>query len=425
MSKNDIQKDDEDYWNSSEKHAFSFDQNNETENVFGISKSGTAQLLAGISNIEVSNTYLKHDIGSSNIKPLLSIINEPTLIAILNADKIYLTEEKPTTDPVITLRRILLGQPFTLEYYKSLANKTALLDAAIASGNGNAILIVIIFITKTLKPALVQRLLMDKPGAVDVYTHYLATRLLTNDVTDLLVMQGRSLDAAMINFDIIIKNTKDEVRLLQKLSKCFKTQFMSLQNCREIQYVHNYIKLLEWKAAVKNKKFNGDFEYDSSVLDCLRYLCKDHWSSSDDSIVSPLYLLHQHEITPRQYQKIALQSRISAQTWGDIDVLLLSKGWLGSQKLQTNLPIEDVLKILHKGKAPTAVLDKFLKYVDNIERRLQLARVLCCSKTVIEILATQGDRVSLLEYKDKLVPNSESYFFAEKTLSSPTIRWKS
>ncbi|KAF7993157.1 hypothetical protein HCN44_005938 [Aphidius gifuensis] len=415
MSKNDIQKDDEDYWNSSEKHAFSFDQNNEVENVFGISKSGTAQLRAGISNIEVSNTYFKHDTGSLNVKPLLSIINEPTLIAILNADKIYLSDEKPTTDPVITLRRILLGQPFTLEYYKSLGNKTALLDAAIAS-------------------ALVQRLLMDKPGAIDVYTHYLATRLLTNDITDLLTMQGRSLDAAMTNFNIIVKNTKDEVRLLQKLSKCFKTQFMNLQNCRETQFVHNYIKLLEWKTA-----------YDSSVLDCLRYSCKEHWSSSDDSIVSPFYLLHQHEITPRQYQKIALQSRISAQAWGDIDILLLSKGWLGSQKLQTNLPIEDVLKILHNGQAPSAVLDKFLKYVDNTDRRLQLARALSCSKVIIEvtsclinsfyvayyliyvlkILASQGDRASLLEYKDTLVPNSESYFLAEKTLSSSTIRWKS
>ncbi|KAF7992458.1 hypothetical protein HCN44_001783 [Aphidius gifuensis] len=76
-----------------------------------------------------------------------------------------------------------------------------------------------------------------KPDAIDVYTHYLATRLLTNGITDLLTMQGRSLDAAMTNFNIIVKNTKDEVRLLQKLSKCFKTQFMNLQNCRETQFV--------------------------------------------------------------------------------------------------------------------------------------------------------------------------------------------
>jgi len=44
--------------------------------------------------------------------------------------------------PDITLRKILLGQPFSLEHYKSIASKTALLDAAISSGDGNAILIV-------------------------------------------------------------------------------------------------------------------------------------------------------------------------------------------------------------------------------------------------------------------------------------------
>ena len=45
--------------------------------------------------------------------------------------------------PDITLRKILLGQPYSLEQYKSLVSKTTLLDAAIISGDGNAILIVI------------------------------------------------------------------------------------------------------------------------------------------------------------------------------------------------------------------------------------------------------------------------------------------
>ncbi len=42
----------------------------------------------------------------------------------------------------ITLREILLGQSYSLERYKSLASKTALLDAAILNGDGNSILIV-------------------------------------------------------------------------------------------------------------------------------------------------------------------------------------------------------------------------------------------------------------------------------------------
>ncbi|KAK0088890.1 hypothetical protein PV325_010341 [Microctonus aethiopoides] len=425
MAKFDLIKDDEDYWNSSEKHSFSFDQNTEVDNLFGISKSGTAQLRAGISNIDVSDSYLTYDSPQTNLKPLLSIISEPTLIAILGADKIYLSEEPPTVDPTSTLRRILLGQPFSLEKYKSLVNKTALLDAAIHSGNGNAILIIILFITKTLKSTLVQRLLMDRADALNVYIHYLSTRLQVNDITDLLMLAGRSVDAALMQLNIIMKNTQDENRLLQKLTKCYKTQFMSLPECRESIYVQNYIKLLEWKVALKNTKFDEELEESSSVLDCLRYICKHNWNSSKSGLITPAMLQQQQDIMPRQYQKTALKSRISVQAWEDIDNLLLSKGWLGSHRLQTNLPIEQVLKILHTGQAPTPILDKFLAYVDNIDKRLQLAQNFSCAKTIIEIYGLQGNRTALLEYRDTLKPQSETYILAEKTLSSQTIRWKS
>ncbi|XP_011310891.1 spermatogenesis-defective protein 39 homolog [Fopius arisanus] len=428
MSKADASKDDEEYWNSSEKHSFSFDQNTEVDNLFGISKSGTAQLKAGISNIEVSEEYFNFDNVTSDSRPLLSVISEPTFTAILKADNGFsevLPEETPAVDPTKTLRRVLLGQPFSLEEYKSLVDKKSLLDAAIASGNGDAILIVVLFVTKTLKPALAQRLLMERPDAMNVYVHYLSTRLMLNEITDLLSMQGRPIDAAMTNLNVIIRNTRDETRLLQKLMKCYKTQFVSSPECRETPFVQNYIRLLEWKGALRNTKFHEEFDPDSSVLDCLRYSCRDHWGASEGTLVAPEMLLHQHEITPRQYQKVALESRVAVKAWEDIHNLLLSKGWMGSEKLQTNLPIEDILKILHKGEAPTAVLDKFLRYVDPVERRLHLAKAFSCPKTVIEILGTQGDRTSLLEYRDTLIPQSEAFFLAKRTLSSPTIRWKS
>lgn len=75
-------------------------------------------------------------------KLLLKIRIFKIIFTVLTADKIFLPEEPSVVQPDITLRRILLGQPFSLEKYKSLVSKTALLDAALASGDGNAILIV-------------------------------------------------------------------------------------------------------------------------------------------------------------------------------------------------------------------------------------------------------------------------------------------
>jgi len=44
--------------------------------------------------------------------------------------------------PKETVRNILLGKQFSLEFYKSLADKIALLSEATASGDGNAITVV-------------------------------------------------------------------------------------------------------------------------------------------------------------------------------------------------------------------------------------------------------------------------------------------
>lgn len=70
-------------------------------------------------------------------------------ILVLAVDKIQNIDQQSNdvqTQPDVTLRRILMGQSYSLEPYKSLTSKTALLDSAVKSGNGNAILIVIIYI---------------------------------------------------------------------------------------------------------------------------------------------------------------------------------------------------------------------------------------------------------------------------------------
>lgn len=64
-------------------------------------------------------------------------------LLVLAADKSQdVNTETAVEQPDITLRKILLGRQYSLEQYKSLASKTALLDAAILSGDGNAVLIV-------------------------------------------------------------------------------------------------------------------------------------------------------------------------------------------------------------------------------------------------------------------------------------------
>nr|XP_012144308.1 PREDICTED: spermatogenesis-defective protein 39 homolog isoform X3 [Megachile rotundata] len=415
-------KDDEDFWYSSEKRSFCF-ENNEVDQLFGVSKIDTDKLWAGISNASTSEASLKTASDYQPLKPMLSVISEKTLscsmsvkiYTILAMDKLQnLQPEITATQPDITLRKILLGQPYSLEPYKSFACKTSLLDAAIISGDGNAILV----------RSLVQRILAERPDAVNVYIKYLSTRLQINEITDILTMLGQTVDAAMKTLHIIIKNTRDPDRLLQKLRNSYKTQFSALTDCKEASFVQSYIKLLEWQMVVKKVEGNEDIELNSSVLDCLRYACSNHWNVPEGTLISPAILSQQHEISPRQYQKVALEVRTAAGEWEDVDKLLLTKGWLNSKKLQIHLPIEDILKILQKNKAPSAILEKYLKYVDNVEKRLELAKNMHCFRIAIDILVQQADRAALMEYKTKLQPQSEEYFYAESALRLPSIKWR-
>ncbi|KAF3425337.1 hypothetical protein E2986_03858 [Frieseomelitta varia] len=417
-------KDDEAFWNSSEKLCFRFD-NNEVDQ-FGVSKTDIDKLLAGISNTSTAEASLKSAANYQPLKPMLSIISEKTLDCILAMDKLKnLHPETSGVQPDITLRKILLGQPYSLEQYKSLASKTALLDAAIISGDGNAILIIILFLTKTLKRSLVQKILAERLDAVNVYIRYLSIRLQINEITDILTMLGQSTDSAMKTLHIIIKNTRDPDRLLNKLRNCYKTQFSALADCKEAPFVQSYIKLLEWQTIAKVVDGNEEIELNSSVLDCLRHACKGHWDLPEGKLMSPTNLSQQYDVSPRQYQKVALEVRAAIKEWGDIDRLLLTKARFilrFCNLIKTNNI--NVLKILYKNSAPPEVLEKYLKYVDNIERRLELSKNMHCFRMAIDILVQQTDRIALTEYKMKLQPQSEEYFYAEGMLRMPAVKWK-
>ncbi|XP_011505739.1 PREDICTED: spermatogenesis-defective protein 39 homolog [Ceratosolen solmsi marchali] len=419
--------DDDDFWYSSEKRSFCF-ESSESDNLFGVSKSGTAQLRAGISNIQVTDNSPKYDEPQWSTKPLLSIISTDALAQVLEADRLqYISDDSFSVHPDATLRNILIGQPYSLEQYKSLSSKTALIDAAIKSGNGNAILGITLFLKRTLKRSVLQKLLFERPEVLHMYIHYLSTRMCISEICDLLTAQGKTTDAAIRCLNIIIKNT-DKAEgsidlLLAKITKHYTMFFSNLSDCRETAFVKSYVKLLEWQKNF-HLKLSEPLKCNSSALECLRLTCKDYWGAKvENNSLSPLSLAQSQKISPRQYQKVAIVTRASVQAWDDIDALLHKKGWLGGKKLQTNLPIEEVLKLMQDHRAPSGIMEKFLNYVEST-KRLEVAKNLNCYKAVINIFGSQGDRTALLEYKASLRPQSEEYFYAESILCSTSIRWR-
>ncbi|XP_021924873.1 spermatogenesis-defective protein 39 homolog isoform X2 [Zootermopsis nevadensis] len=449
---------DEEYWHASEAKAFSFEDDEFGSQLCGVSKSGTARLSQRVrEGMGIDSTYVSTDSLSGSLsratisdssqtaaRPLQTLISEKSLLCILEAGNFHEKQPKGKLSPeeeVRILRRqvenrwvpppvndtvakILLGYPYSLELYRSLKSKTELLDAAIAVGDGNAILAVVLFLVRTLKKNLVYQLLRTRPEAVAQYCQYLAIRLRVHELTDLLEMLGDNREASMKQFQLAVCGTMNPQRRLQKLQACFKNHF-SLTDNKDRLLIENYIKLLEWQLSMAG----ADAEIAKAlvgqpVLSSLAYTCQHHWSEPKGSISAPLTLSQQQGVSDRQFQWTVLTVRASLHSWDDIEGLFITKSWLGGKKLKAAVSMEQVVMQLHAHGAPVDVLVKYLELIDNVDKRVGLAQKLQCHKAVVNVFVAKRDRQALISYKANLHPQSEDYFYAENSLRVSTTKWK-
>ncbi|PSN36491.1 hypothetical protein C0J52_05065 [Blattella germanica] len=415
---------DEEYWHSSEAKAFSFEDDEFGSQLCGVSKSGTARLSQRVregmgggespyfSADSLSGSLSRatiSDAPQTNSRPLQTLISERSLHCILEAGNVRDKAPRGTLTPeeeVRILRRqiegrwvpppvnetitkILLGQPYSLELYRSLQSKTELLDAAIAMG-------------------LVYQLLRTRPDAVAQYSQYLSTRLQLHELTDLLEMLGDSREAAMKQFQIGVCGTVNPHRRLQKLQTCLKNHFSS-PDSRDQQLVDGYIKLLEWQIAMAGTDAEiAKVLVGQSVLSSLAYACRHHWGEPRGAASSPLTLSQQQGVSDRHFQWTVLTVRASMKAWDDVEGLFITKSWLGGKKLKAAVPMEQVVLQLHMHGAPTEVLVKYLELIDNADKRVALAQKLQCHKAVINVFISKRDRQSLISYKANLHPQRSS-----------------
>lgn len=319
-----------------------------------------------------------------------------------------------------TITRILLGKPCNFEHYKSLSDKEELLDEAISSGNGDAILSVVLFLVNTLKKTHLNRLLQSRPIAVNHYLNYLTTRLKISEATDLLIMLGRNHDATMMQFQVFVTSTSNiEVRK-QKLKQMYSNYFTQ-PGCNVFYSVmiSNYINLLEWQSAEKTKDTNI---LNASVLRTLYYI-----SEKQSPTMTPQQFAELYNISAPQYQWITLNERAKSQAWLDIQLLFENKSWTAKFKtksFQIHIPLERTILQLHSLSAPAAILNQFLSHVDDPQRRLMLSKRVNAVRSEIDSLVLLKDKAGLESLRDRLDQASEERFYADNAIKNFNSKWK-
>ncbi|KAL2303835.1 hypothetical protein Nmel_009114 [Mimus melanotis] len=121
------------------------------------------------------------------------------------------------------------------------------------------------------------------------------------------------------------------------------------------------------------------------LVTTLFYSCFYHYTEAEGMFSSPANLKKTFKIPDKQYVLTALAARAKLRAWGDVDALLTTKNWLGYTKKKAPIGFHRVVEILQRNNAPVQVLQEYVRLVEDVETRLNLATKYKCHDVVIEV----------------------------------------
>ena len=349
--------------------------------------------------------------------------------------------------PKETVKCIFLGLPYSLEFYKSWIDKLALIDAALELCDGNAILAVALFLKQTLGRAKLAETLATRPQAVRQLAVYLEKRGLFTDLIELYASLGQYQDAALVQYKAaLFQASKGGIdSKVRKIKTALATPYFSQSS--DSGHLVEHVNLLERAspvlAAVPSFQPANDITPTSAInssqssplAPTLKELITVHdlivCCTYQYGIEVPENLLHSglamkkcHKLTERQYVWAALKGRIAKSAWKDCELLVLSKGWLGGRKIRPEFLPLDVAKLLHEQGAPANCLNIYISMIEPLEDKEKFAKKVGAHTAVIDVYVSQRDKQALQNYKLKLVPQTEEWWYAENALNAGNTRWK-
>lgn len=408
--------DGDDYWNISHNKSFSFDDDIVDDDVSEISivsqSSGNLSLDMIISDSDLQ-LILEDQMMSDLVLPKVPLEEE---VKILRRK----LQETQFCSVQVTINKLLLGKPCSLSIYKSFNEKEELLDKAIKSGDGNAIMQIIIFLKNSLKTSLFLEILKSYPEAVNHYVNFLSTTQKISEAIEILNFVGRTQESAILQF----KTSISSKNVMSKLDQLKKIKDLFLQtNCNPFlsQQVINYTNLLEMQ--INERLYYQPHDIlEKSVIETLYHSCEkfNKWSdpTSVNSITNPFKIVENYSITPAQFEWIAINERGKSQAWRDIETLFEKKSVLKKKTFVIHIPLELTILRLHQLRAPQAVLNSFLQHLDDPERRLALSKKVGAINSIVESLVQLKDRIALEEFKESLPNGTPEYYNAEKAITS-------
>ncbi|XP_021367352.1 spermatogenesis-defective protein 39 homolog isoform X2 [Mizuhopecten yessoensis] len=440
-----------------------FDEDSDTINWDGSSVAVTSTSTSSINptvSIQpatVTSTYSRSTErlpGSSSNISLQEVVSNSAPRAVSSNDRAKMAEEirflqrslqrakesGTTKLPVEdTVRCMITGEPFSLEVYRCREEKIELLDRALNTHDGNAIITIVLFLQRTIKTSIFNLELQKRPVAVNHYINYLKNHYDFEVLVDLLGFLGRNEEAAMFKYKQAVSASDAGVKI-KSLKTCHRAHFMTDQGlAHNTSLLEEHISLLERQRPIEDADARDEQEgkvmlfksyprkssiINMSVITTLYYCCFYHPGLSENSLASPAAIRRDYKLTDKQYLWIALSARSRLKQWTGIEELFMTKGWFGGTKAKAVIGFDRVCEVLYKTSAPLDILSKYLRMIDSTDRRIALAKKMKCHDIVVDTYLAMKDRAELTDYAKKLTPHSREAYYAQDALKSSTVKWK-
>ncbi|NXS62810.1 SPE39 protein, partial [Brachypteracias leptosomus] len=319
--------------------------------------------------------------------------------------------------PKDTVKRMQRGKVCSLERFRSLQDKLMLLDEAVAGHDGNVITAVILMCFTHLYLSLLPveilfRELEVRQVALCHLIHFLKETGEQKLLLDLLRLCFFSLSLQLSQYREHL-NIQDVEKRREFLKGCIGLPF----SAEDTSHIQDHYTLLErqiiieandrhLEAAGQSEIFRK-YPRKASILNMplvttLFYSCFYHYTEAEGTFSSPTNLKKTFKIPDKQYVLTALAARAKLRAWDDVDALFTTKNWLGYTKKKAPIGFHRVVEILQKNNAPVQVLQEYVRLVEDVETRLNLATKYKCHDVVIETYRDLKDRIQLTAYKCKV-----------------------
>ncbi|XP_050754059.1 spermatogenesis-defective protein 39 homolog isoform X2 [Gymnogyps californianus] len=313
-------------------------------------------------------------------------------------------------------------------------DKLVLLDEAVAGHDGNVITAVLIFLKRTLRREILFRELEVRQVALCHLIHFLKETGEQKLLLDLLRFLDRTEEVALSQYREHL-NIQDVEKRREFLKGCIGLPF----SAEDTSHIQDHYTLLERQIIIEandrhletagQSEIFRKYPRKASILNMplvttLFYSCFYHYTEAEGTFSSPTNLKKTFKIPDKQYVLTALAARAKLRAWDDVDALLTTKNWLGYTKKKAPIGFHRVVEILQRNNAPVQVLQEYVRLVEDVETRLNLATKYKCHDVVIETYRDLKDRIQLTAYKCKVERGSAEEQNINSILNNTQIRWK-